>query len=138
MTWRAFDRRTSTDTRGTAMSRVVAWAGDTISGMLRVSVRKVRPEKLSMLVDWLAEIDGPRRAEALATLVDEGCRHETALLIDGPDGPIVIYVMEVENEEDSRAAAAQSVHPVDADHKRVMSEALAERVPAQVLVDLRP
>jgi len=27
---------------------------------------------------------------------------------------------------------------VDADHKRVMSEALAERVPARVLVDLRP
>jgi hypothetical protein len=27
---------------------------------------------------------------------------------------------------------------VDADHKRVMSEAVTERVPARVLVDLRP
>lgn len=106
--------------------------------MLRVSIRKVHSEKLSMLVDWLAEIDGPRRSEALATLVDEGCRHETALLIDGPDGPVVVYVMEVEDEEASRAAAERSAHPVDADHKRVMGEALAERVPAQVLLDLRP
>jgi len=106
--------------------------------MLRVSIRKVHPDKVEELTAWLGELNGPRRDEALATLVDEGCRHETAVLIQGQDGPVIVYVMEVEDDEASRAAAASSTHPVDVDHKRVMGAALADRVEGQVLLDLRP
>jgi uncharacterized protein (TIGR03085 family) len=62
----------------------------------------------------------PRRVEALATLVDEGCTHEQAYLIEGTEGPVVVYVMEVDDIEASQEAARSSEHPIDADHKRVM------------------
>lgn len=104
--------------------------------MLRVAVRRVHPDKVDLLRDWLAQVHGPRRDEALATLVDEGCRHEMAFLMDGADGPVVIYVMEVEDVEASRAENVQSMHPIDADHKRVMTEAVGEPLQLELLLDL--
>ena len=41
--------------------------------MLRVAIRRVNPGRADELREWLAEVSGPRREEALATLVDEGC-----------------------------------------------------------------
>ena len=61
--------------------------------MLRVSIRRVNPGRANELREWLAEVNGPRRVEALATLVDEGCTHEQAYLIEGTEGPVVVYVM---------------------------------------------
>jgi hypothetical protein len=106
--------------------------------MLRVAVRRVHPDKVGLLRDWLAEVDGPRREEALATLVDEGCRHELALLVDGPHGPTLVYVMEVEDVEASPADVVRSSHPIDADHQRVMTEALGDHLPLETLLDLHP
>ncbi len=106
--------------------------------MLRVAVRRVLPDKVDLLRDWLAQVNGPRRVEALATLVDEGCRHEMAFLMDGADGPVVIYVMEVDDIEASRAENVQSDHPIDIDHQRLMTEAIGEPLPLQLLLDLHP
>ncbi len=69
-------------------------------------------------------------------LMDEGCRHEQAYLIDGADGPVLVYVMEVAEIEQSERAAEASEHPIDADHRRVMAVALGDRVPAELLLDL--
>ena len=79
----------------------------------------------------------PRREEALATLVDEGCTHEQAYLIEGVGGPVVSYVMEVEDIDASQEAARSSRHPIDADHKRVMEQAVGEQLPSELLLDLR-
>jgi hypothetical protein len=105
--------------------------------VIRLAVREVRPEHLDLLRRWMAEIDGPRRREALATLVDEGCHHETALLIEGRDGPLLVYAMEVDDVARSVAAARDSPHPIDAEHRSVMTTALGADVAGEVLLDLR-
>jgi hypothetical protein len=104
--------------------------------MLRVAIRQVNPGHVEELRRWLAETNGPRRIEALATLAEEGCSHEQAFLIEGKDGPVVIYVMEVDDVERSREGAASSQHQIDADHKRVMQAAVGGPVPAELLLDL--
>lgn len=104
--------------------------------MLRVAIRSVLPEEVDRLRAWLREVDGPRRQEALATLLDEGCRHEQAYLIDGVHGPVVVYVMEVEDVERSKSAGRDSRHAIDEDHKRVLSQTMGEAVPAELLLDL--
>jgi hypothetical protein len=104
--------------------------------MLHVALRRVDPEHLDELREWLATVNGPRRDEALRTLEDEGCTHEQAFLLDGREGPLLVYVVEVEDAERSRAAAASSPHAIDADHRSVMSTAVGESVPAEMLLDL--
>jgi Family of unknown function (DUF6176) len=86
----------------------------------------------------MQEVDGPRRQEALATLFDEGCRHEQAYLIDGADGPVVVHIMEVEDVERSKVVGARSSHSIDEDHKVVLSQTLGDQVPAELLLDLAP
>ena len=105
--------------------------------MLRVAIRQVNPGLADELRDWLAEVNGPRHQEALSTLVDEGCTHEQVYLIEGKEGPVLIYVMEVADEDASRRAARSSRHPIDADHKRVMEQTVGDDLPFELLLDLR-
>jgi hypothetical protein len=105
--------------------------------MLQLMVRRVHAEHVEMLRDWLAQVGGPRRAEALRTLVDETIRHEMALLIETTEGPMLVYAIEVEDPVQSRRAAERSSHQIDADHRRVMGAALLEEIPSEVLLDLR-
>jgi hypothetical protein len=81
-------------------------------------------------------VGGPRRDEALATLANEGCTHEQELLVNGADGPFLVYVMEVEDVERSRQAVATSEHEIDAQHRRVMDLALGSDLAAELLLDL--
>jgi hypothetical protein len=106
--------------------------------MLRVVVREVNPGHLEELRQWLGEVGGARRVEALATLADEDCSHEIALLLQGQTGAMVVHVMEVEEIERSARAARESQHPIDAQHKQVMSSALGGSIQAELLLDLRP
>jgi hypothetical protein len=105
--------------------------------MLRVAFRRVNPQRADELREWLAEVNGPRREEALATLADEGCTHEQAYLIEGAEGPVVVYVMEVADIEASQEAARSSSHAIDADHKRVMEQAVGDFLGSELLLDLR-
>ncbi|MFI7044376.1 DUF6176 family protein [Streptosporangium sandarakinum] len=104
--------------------------------MLRVSVSKVRPEQVDRLRAWFTELSGPRRGELLATFVDEGVRHETVLLVPTSDGPLMVYVMEEEDPERSIAAFRDSAHPVDADHRAVLSAAFMGVAEYEVLLDV--
>jgi hypothetical protein len=104
--------------------------------MLRVAIRRVNPGRADELREWLAEVNGVRREEALGTLIDEGCTHEQAFLIEGAEGSVVIYVMQVDDIETSKKAARSSEHPIDADHKRVMEQAVGDPVPSELLLDL--
>jgi pyridoxine/pyridoxamine 5'-phosphate oxidase len=105
--------------------------------MIQLVVRKVKPEHVDLLREWMKQLDGPRRGEALATLSDEGCSHERVLLIQGADGPVVIHVMEVESVEQSRNAAQNSAHPIDAEHQVVLAAAIGDRVEYELLLDLQ-
>jgi hypothetical protein len=51
------------------------------------------------------------------------------MLIEGKDGPVLVYVMEVDDVERSQQAAVESSHLIDAEHKRVMRTAVGDAVP---------
>jgi len=105
--------------------------------MLELTVRPVHPEHVELLRDWFAEVDGPRRAEALATLEDETVSQEFVALVECGGAHLLIYAMLVDDPERARRAAQDSTHPVDAQHRRVMQTALGEPMAVEVLLDLR-
>lgn len=106
--------------------------------MLRLVIREVRPDKVDLLREWLAELNGPRRDEALETLAAEGCRHEAAFLIEGPSGPLLVLASEADDIEAARLAYRNSTHDVDAEHRRVLRESLGDPVHLEEVLDLRP
>ena len=58
--------------------------------MIHLSFRKVEPEHLHELREWMEQLNGPRREEALATLDAEECSHELAAHVVDVDGPLII------------------------------------------------
>lgn len=105
--------------------------------MIHLAIRKVRPEHLNDLRAWMEQLNGPRREEALATLDAEGCSHELAVLVDGADGPLIIYVMEVESLERSREAVENSPHPIDHEHRAVLERSIGVAPTVERLLELR-
>ncbi|MFX3826782.1 DUF6176 family protein, partial [Streptococcus suis] len=72
------------------------------------------------VVGWLREVGGPRRDEALESLAAEGVEHQTAMIIDTSDGPIIVYAMQTDDLARSRAVADNSPRPVDVQHRAIM------------------
>lgn len=83
------------------------------------------------------QLHGVRREEALATPDDEGCSHELALHIHGPDGPLIMYAMEAERIEKSPGAADDSTHPIDEEHRAVMARSIGEHPSLKWLLNLQ-
>jgi hypothetical protein len=104
--------------------------------MLSVSLRRVKPGHLDELRQWFKTVNGQRRDEAIATLAHEGCRHEQAYLLSDSEGPLLLYVMEVEDVERSSEVVGTSSHPIDADHLRVMTQAVGDSVETELVLDL--
>lgn len=94
--------------------------------VLCIAIRYVRADQVDTLRAWLATIGGLRREEALATLADERCAHEQAVLVEGSNGPVLVQAMEVADVTHSEAAASQSPHPIGAEHKAVMQHVLGD------------
>lgn len=105
--------------------------------MISLVIRSVQPEHVGLLRDWMEQINGRRRDEALATLVDEGCTHERVVLLEGADGPVIVAVMEVESVERASNAAQHSSHLIDIEHRAVLRTAIGEQVAYELLLDLR-
>jgi hypothetical protein len=89
--------------------------------VLRVRFGAIKPGKEARLRAWLAELND-RADEVRATFVDETVRAEQAFIVAGPDGPMMIYVMEAADFERGKAAFMNSQHPIDAEHRAVMTE----------------
>jgi Family of unknown function (DUF6176) len=106
--------------------------------MIEVSVRRVKPGQEETVRSWLRQVGGSRRGEAAATLMEEGVTHETVVLFETSDGPMVIYAIEADDLDEAYDVASTSRHRIDADHKRIMESALGEPVPIELLLDLRP
>lgn len=90
-----------------------------------------------MVRSWLREVDGTRRAEALESVAAEGIDHETALLIETGDGPVLIYAMQTDDLPRARAIAGASPRPIDAEHRAIMQSADGGPVESETLLDLR-
>lgn len=104
--------------------------------MLRVSMRRIRPGKEDRLRAWLAELNS-RADEVRETFRDETVRAEQAYIVAGDAGPVLVYVMEAEDFEQGSNAFATSRHAIDAEHKEVMGECLAESLDLLPVYDVR-
>jgi len=104
--------------------------------MLRVSIRRVRAGQVEALREWLAQLNH-RREEVVETFAQEGVRHELAYLLDTGSGHVLVYAMELEDEERAREAFAASTLPIDAEHRRVMEAAVGEPAAAELLYDVQ-
>ena len=85
---------------------------------------------------WLAEVGGPLRSDAIETLRAEGVTHETALILDTTEGPVIVYAMETDDIEHARAVGAVSTHPIDQRHHEVMRAADAGPASHHLVLDL--
>jgi len=103
--------------------------------MLRLSFRRVRPEKVERLRAWLRELNR-RSDEVRATFVAETVRHEQAFIVDTSDGPILVYAMEAADFERGRAAFADSTHRIDREHRAVLDACLGERLDVEPEYDV--
>jgi hypothetical protein len=103
--------------------------------MIHLSVLRVRPEELDRLTDWFGVLRS-RADEVRQTFAQEGVRHEQAYLLHTSDGPLVIYVEEVEDYEASAAAFRTSTLLIDAEHRAVMTSAIESVVPTTLAFDM--
>jgi Family of unknown function (DUF6176) len=103
--------------------------------MLRLSIRRIKPEKELRLREWLSELN--RRAdEVRATFEAETVRAEQAYIIPTSDGPLLVYAMEAEDFELGRQAFADSKHAIDHEHRAVMQECMDESLELRPLYDV--
>lgn len=104
--------------------------------MLRVSIKRIRPEKEGRLRAWLAEVNS-RADEVRETFREETVRAEQAYIVAGAAGPLLVYVVEAEDFKQGSKAFAASTHKIDHEHREVMRECLDESSPILPLYDVR-
>jgi Family of unknown function (DUF6176) len=105
--------------------------------MIYLAVDRVRPGHEQQLRDWFGQLQGPRRGEAELTLREEGIRHELAVLVDSADGLLLVYAIETDDLDRARAVADTSAHPVDADHRRILRDAVIASRLGDTVLDLQ-
>lgn len=103
--------------------------------MLRVTFREIKPGKERRLKAWLSELN-ERADEVRETFKDETVRAEQGFIVSGPNGPLLVYVMEAGDFECGAAAFAKSKHPIDAEHRAVMQECLGPALEIPPLYDV--
>ena len=103
--------------------------------MLKVAIKRIRPDKEERLRAWLAELN-LRADDVRETFRDETVRAEQAYIVPGESGPLLVYVMEAADFESGAKAYAESKHEIDAEHRAVMMECLAEALPLEPLYDV--
>ena len=105
-----------------------------VEQMLRLAFRRIKPGKKERLKAWLPELM-EHQYEVRETFVRETVRHEQAFIIEGREGPILIYAMEAEDHEKGRRAVRASTLAIDLEHKEVMAEVLGERLEVKPLYE---
>jgi uncharacterized protein DUF6176 len=94
---------------------------------------KLRAGSLPRVRKWAGTIRA-RRAEALATLREEGVAIESAFLEESPDGHYLIYYMR--GSKLLLGAAASSAHPIDEYHREFKRDTWEGGSELELLIDL--
>jgi hypothetical protein len=102
--------------------------------VIKLAIRKVKPGQEARLRAWMSQLQS-RRREVLESFEQEGVRHEQAYLLKLPEGLMLIYAMEAADHERAAAAYAQSSLAIDAEHRRIMKEALGDAVPTELVYE---
>ena len=95
---------------------------------------RIQQDKVDRVRAWFHELQS-RRSEVLATFLQEGTHSESVHLLQGKDGPLLVYVMEVDDLERARRAYAESTLPIDIEHKAVMASCTNGRATTEVLFE---
>ena len=109
-----------------------------MDSMLQLSVRLVHADQVDTLRSWFIEVQTTRRAEAVATLVDETVDQETAILVEVGDQHLLVYAMDVQDSDQARRSAHSGKHPIDADHHRILERVLAGIPTHETVLDISP
>jgi hypothetical protein len=102
--------------------------------MIKLAIRRVKPEEEGTLRNWMAELNR-RQSEVRATFAREGVRHEQAWLVATSDGPLLVYAMEASDQQQATETFKESTLPIDQQHKEVMLQVLGGKVSAQLLYE---
>ena len=84
---------------------------------------------------WLAELND-RADEVRETFRDETVRAEQAFILEGPNGPMLIYAIEAADLERGATAFANSTHAIDAEHRAVMQECVGPSIKIRPVYDV--
>jgi hypothetical protein len=103
--------------------------------VLRITFLTINPGKEPRLRAWLAELN-KRADEVRATFRDETVRSEQAFVVEGPNGPMLVYAIEASDFERGAAAFAKSHHPIDAEHRAVMQECVGPALDVRPVYDV--
>jgi hypothetical protein len=106
--------------------------GDT---MQKISFRKVLPDQVGPLREWMAGLM-ERREEVLETFIAETVRSEQAWLIESDEGPVLVFCVEAESLEDAAAAYRTSELTIDIEHQAAMRCFVEDLAPAELLFEL--
>lgn len=106
--------------------------------MINLTVRRLKGDQVENVVEWLAEVNGPRRNEAIRTLIAEGVDHETAAILRTGDGVFLIYAMETDDPDRARAVGAASEAEIDKKHHEIMSAAIDGRADVTSVLSIAP
>ena len=74
--------------------------------------------------------------EVRETFHQETVRHEVAYLVEGRDGPVLVYAMEAEDFERAAEAYGASKLPIDLEHREVLGAVLAGPADFEKLYDV--
>ena len=102
--------------------------------MLYTRFHRVKSDRVERLRSWLEEVER-RKEEALASYAQEGTRHVQAHLIEGASGPILVFLAEVGDPQEARAANVGSTLPIDREHREVMHDVVAGPADAELLYE---
>ena len=106
--------------------------------VLQLSVRLVHADQVENLRSWFGELQTTRRAEAVATLVDETVDQETAILVELGSQHLLVYAIDVRDPEQSRRSADSGKHPIDAEHRNILQQALVGMPTCETILNLTP
>jgi hypothetical protein len=104
--------------------------------MLEVVFRRVKEPEVDRLRSWMAELNR-RRDEVRETFRQETVRHEVAYLIEGVDGPVLVYAIEADDPALGHRVAAASDLSIDVEHRTVMASVLDGPAEAEKLYECR-
>jgi hypothetical protein len=106
--------------------------------MLRVEFSRVKDGQVDRLRSWMGELMA-RPDEVRQTFDQEGVRHEAAYLVEASEGPVLVYAIELDNEDRAQQAFEHSTLPIDQEHRRTMNEVLESwgEASVELLYELR-
>jgi hypothetical protein len=103
--------------------------------MIAVSFRRVKSDQVERLRSWMCEVN-ERAAEVRETFVQETVERELAYLIEGRDGPILVYVIEARDLATMQRTVRENPFPIDVEHREIMSTVVEGAAEVETLLDI--